>query len=92
MARKKDSSLADIAQSEGQLETLKKLRDVLSESIDMADNPRDIAPLSRQLTDVLEKIDALENKKPDKHKETNLYVIRQRAANRSAGAKNKACS
>lgn len=53
------SNLAKTAAAGVRLETLRALRDRLAQEIDASGSPRDVAALSKQLTDVLEQIEAL---------------------------------
>lgn len=53
-------SLSEISAQGVRVETLRALRDKLATQIEDTDSGRDVAALSRQLTDVLEQIDKLE--------------------------------
>lgn len=54
------ASIAEVAALGDRRETLRALRDRLSEEIDGTGSARDVAALSRQLTDVLSQIEAIE--------------------------------
>lgn len=54
-------TLSDVAARGNQLETLKALRDVLAEQIDITTSGRDLAPLTRQLQIILTQISEIEN-------------------------------
>lgn len=51
--------LVDAASSGDQLKALQELRDLLALQIETSNSGRDVAALSRQLTDVLTRIEAL---------------------------------
>ena len=57
-------NLKETAAQGNRLETLKNLRDRLSGTIDDSASARDIAALSKQLTEVLLQIDMIENNLP----------------------------
>ena len=57
-------SLSDAASSGDRLGTLKELRDLIARTIQDAEQARDVAALSRQLTDVLARIADLEGEAP----------------------------
>lgn len=73
------------AASGDRLATLRDLRDVLALTIVETDSARDVAALSRQLTDVLEQIDTVLKADPEK-KGTALDEISKRIAERQSGA------
>lgn len=75
-------NLATVAAKEDRLATLKSLLNGLTAAFDSASEPRDKASLSRQIIDVLAQIDEIESKRPDKNKETPLYVIKNKHAER----------
>lgn len=75
--------LHDIASAGDRLETLRVLRNTLAKQIDDSDSARDVAALSRQLTDVLEQIATLA---PEKKAVDPVDEIAQRRAARGAGA------
>lgn len=52
-------SLSEAASTGDRVVTLRELRDVLASQIEVTDSGRDVAALSRQLTDVLAQIDVL---------------------------------
>ncbi|TDH57586.1 hypothetical protein E2F47_01865 [Mycobacterium eburneum] len=70
--------------------TLTALRDILARQIDTATEPRDVASLSRQFTDVLAKIDAM--KPRPKSKRDELAARRERRRSAAAGAADAADS
>lgn len=79
------ATVHEAAQSGNRLDTLRSLRDVLARSIDGTDSGRDVAALSRQLTDVLEQIETAE-KASAPVKGTPLDELRSRRRARGAGA------
>ena len=58
------AGLLNAAVSGDRLEILKVLRATLAEQISISGSSRDIASLSKQLTEVLEQIDNIENDQP----------------------------
>ncbi len=54
------ATLAEVAADGDRRNTLRVLRDRLAEQIDTTASARDVAALSRQLTDVLSQIEAIE--------------------------------
>jgi len=76
-------TLRDSAASGNRLAALRDLRDVLADQIMLCESPRDLAALSRQLTDVLQQIDAATPAKP---KGDAVDEITARRAARGAGA------
>lgn len=54
--------MIDVAPKGNELETLKVLRDRLAAAIDETDSARDVAALSRQMTDVLERIEEVKSR------------------------------
>lgn len=85
-----DKEMTKATADGGQLETLIALRDKLAKTIDLSSSSRDIAALSRQLTDVLERIADLDKSSSDKPKETPLNVIKLSREKRVAKATNTA--
>lgn len=80
-------SVLSAAQSGERLKALIALRDSLAQSIDDCESLRDLAALSRQLTDVLKQIDELE---PDvKAGDPVDELAARRAARRASAAKGK---
>ena len=67
--------LETIAKKGDSLETLKALRDKISNTLDNTKSGRDIASLSRQLQLVLSQIDELEAEKKDREGDTVLDLI-----------------
>ena len=55
--KKKDKTLLEAAKSGNVLETLERLRDSLAETIETCESGRDMAALSRQLSQVLDQIE-----------------------------------
>lgn len=80
-------TLAQIAALNDRLDTLKALRDKLALAIDATESSRDLAALSRQLTDVLAQIEEIEKSLPAK-KDTPLDAVKKNRAARSTRAKN----
>lgn len=78
------SSLIEAARSGDRLTTLRALRDVLAATITIASSGRDVAALSRQLTEVLAQIEALE--KAPEVKGTPLDELEKRRSTRQPGA------
>lgn len=70
-------SVAGSAATGDQLATLTALRDRLADEVDNCDNPRDLAPLSRQLTLVLARIAELAPP-------SEVSIVDQLAARRAA--------
>lgn len=60
-------SLASAASGGDRLGTLRALRDRIAREIDTTQSARDVAALSRQLTDVLAQIEDLEKKEEQPH-------------------------
>lgn len=73
--------LAEAAGSGDKLSTLEALRDKLARQIDASGSGRDVAALSRQLTDVMDRIEA-EKAKAASSKGTTLEAIQRRRAER----------
>jgi len=73
----------DAAASGDRLRTLRALRDRLADEIDVCDSPRDLAPLTRELSRVMAEIDALA---PPESKGTPLDELAKRRAARGANA------
>ena len=80
-------SVHEAAVTGDRLKTLRALRDHLAVAIDGCDSMRDLAALSRQLTDVVAQIDALD---PPKTETSPADEVAQRRARRRAGAKSSA--
>jgi len=78
--------LVEAAASGDRLAALRALRDRLAEEIDGCQSSRDMAALSRQLTDVLGQIDALERASAPAEKGTGLDELNARRAARESGA------
>lgn len=76
-------SLAAVAATGDRGETLRALRDRIATEIDKTASARDVAALSRQLTDVIELIDALPNTEAVSPSDE---VASRRAARRSGSA------
>ena len=76
-------SLTEAAASGSRLAALESLRDLLAAEIDAGPAPRDLAALSRQLTDVLAQIEQLA---PPEKKGTPLDELAKRRAGRGAAA------
>ena len=70
-------SVADAAAKGDQLATLVALRDRLAAEVDTCDNPRDLAPITRQLQLVLARIAELSPS-------TEVSIVDQLAARRAA--------
>lgn len=77
------SSLRTAAESGNRLETLRSLRDTLAGQIDACESGRDMAALSRQLTDVLSQIASLA---PEQKAGDPVDEIAARRASRRAGS------
>lgn len=75
--------LADAAASGDQLAALTALRNVIAQSIDECDSMRDLAALSRQMTDVLDRIATLA---PQAQRGDAVDEIAQRRSARRASA------
>jgi hypothetical protein len=73
--------LTAVAASGDRLDTLRALRDTLASAIDATESARDLAALSRQLTDVLEQVAECEKAAP-KPKGTPLDELATRRAAR----------
>ena len=78
-------TLPETAASGDRLATLRDLRDLLARTITESDSARDVASLSRQLTDVLSLIETAEKAAPEA-KGTALDELRKRREARRAGA------
>jgi hypothetical protein len=78
-------SLTATARAGVRLDTLRALRDRLSEEIDTCDSKRDVAALSQRLMDVLEQIDAAEKAAPES-KGTPLDELARRRGRTSRAA------
>ena len=73
-------------QTGSRLDALRALRDTLARSIDGSDSGRDVAALSRQLTDVLSQIEAAE-KASAPAKGTPLDELARRRGGSAAGGR-----
>lgn len=76
-------SVTDAAATDDRLKALVALRGALARSIDACDSMRDLAALSRQLTDVLVQIEKVS---PPEQKGDAVDEIAERRAARRAGA------
>jgi hypothetical protein len=83
--------LSESAASGDRLAALRDLRDLLVTTITATDSPRDVAALSRQVTDVLAQIAEVEADAPDQTG-TALDELRKRRAERESGTKGQAVS
>jgi hypothetical protein len=79
-------SLVDSAKAGDRLKALEDLRDLLARTIVATESARDVAALSRQLTDVLAKVDEAKAAKPEQ-KGTVLDEVNARRADRAARTK-----
>ena len=77
------SDLIESAATGDRLAALRDLRDLLARNIVACESPRDLAALSRQMTDVLEQIESLA---PSKSEVDPLDEITARRAARGASA------
>lgn len=77
-------SVAGAAASNDRLATLVALRNTLARSIDECESMRDLAALSRQMTDVLAQIDAVAP--PEQKGDAVDEIAARRAARRSGSA------
>lgn len=68
------------------LKSLRALRDRIAETIQVTDSARDLAALSRQMTEVLSQIEALEKRAPEE-KGTPLDELAKRRSARGAKPK-----
>ena len=76
--------LGKAVRSEDSLEGLIVLRNVLADAMDNSSDARSIAALSRQITDVMERIDKL---RPEEEKgDRELTVVEQLMERRKRGA------
>lgn len=75
--------LGKAVRSEDSLEGLIVLRNVLADSMDNSSDARSIAALSRQITDVMERIDKL---RPEDAGDRELTVVEQLMERRKKGA------
>jgi hypothetical protein len=75
--------LSEAAATGSRLTALRALRDRLAAEIDGCESARDVAALSRQLTDVLSQIDGLA---PPEQKGTPLDELAKRRTGRGAAA------
>jgi len=76
MAGKK--SLVTVTDSGNRLETLVALRHKLATAIEQTESARDIAPLSKQLREVMEEIDTIKQAEAPQAKVTVLEMIRSK--------------
>ena len=72
--------LSTIADKGDTLETLKKLRHILAETIDNSNSGRDISSLARQLQIVMTQIEELEQEKKYREEDTILDIVRRKKA------------
>jgi len=75
--------LGKAVRSEDSLEALLELRNVLADAMDRSQDARSIAALSRQITEVLERIDKL---RPEDTGDRELTVVEQLMERRKKGA------
>lgn len=75
--------LGKAVRSEDSLEALLELRNVLADAMDRSQDARSIAALSRQITEVLERIDKL---RPEDAGDRELTVVEQLMERRKKGA------
>lgn len=75
--------LGKAVRSEDSLEALLELRNVLADAMDNSKDARSIAALSRQITEVLERIDKL---RPEDTGNRELTVVEQLMERRKKGA------
>lgn len=75
--------LGKAVRSEDSLEALLELRNVLADAMDNSSDARSIAALSRQITDVMERIDKL---RPEDTGDRELTVVEQLMERRKKGA------
>jgi hypothetical protein len=68
-------TLADVASRGDRLETLRALRDRLARELDLTASARDVAALSRQLTDVLQQIEDLTDPEEEKDDFAELIAL-----------------
>ena len=73
--------LGKAVRSEDSLEALLELRNVLADAMDRSQDARSIAALSRQITEVLERIDKL---RPEDTGDRELTVVEQLMERRKA--------
>lgn len=86
-------SIAEAAASGDHLQTLRAMRDRLARSVDACASPRELAPLNRQLLDVLRQIYEAEGKGSSPapaQKGTPLDELNRRRAARQAGTAGRA--
>lgn len=84
MAEEDVGRLGKAVRSEDSLEALIELRNVLADAMDNSKDARSIAALSRQITEVLERIDKL---RPEEDKgDRELTVVEQLMERRKKGA------
>lgn len=79
-------SLESIAKEDNRLETLKALRNRIAKSIDTTTSAREVASLSRNMTNVLRDIAEIEGNAPSSKVEVTLFdaVCAERAASKQA--------
>lgn len=88
--KKKEKTLVEAARSGDTLETLERLRDKLASSIESCCSGRDMAALSRQLSQVLDQIDDVKRANAGKgDKEVPLNAILINVQSRRARASDK---
>ena len=81
----RSESLSAVAETGDRPATLRALRDVLARQIETCNSSRDVAALSRQLTDVLNQLASL----PAPAEGTPLDELKKRRVDRRAGAAGK---
>lgn len=84
MTKEDIGRLGKAVRSENSLEALVELRNVLADSMDNSKDARSIAALSRQITEVLSRIDAL--RPEDEKKGRELTAVEQLLERRKKGA------
>lgn len=88
--KKKEKTLLEAAESGNTLETLERLRDKLAGTIETCESGRDMAALSRQLSQVLDQIDDVKRANAGKDdREVPLNAILINVQNRRARAADK---
>ena len=73
-----DNSLLSAAQDGNQLETLKKLRDKLAQTLDETTSARDIAPLAKRFADTLAEIAKIESEQSQDHESVIEEILEGR--------------
>lgn len=83
MTKEEVGRLGKAVRSEDSLEALVELRNVLADAMDNSKDARSIAALSRQITEVLSRIDKL---RPEDEAGGELTVVEQLMERRKKGA------